>query len=596
MSRPSSRPDVRPNVRPDVRPAAATGPLFARLWRGYLRQHRGRMALAFAVMALEGATLGALSWLLKPLFDSVFVPGGTGSLMLVGLAILGLFALRAVTSVFARWLVTGVSQATVAALQVDLLRHILRLDQGFWRSTPPGLLIERVQGDTQAVQALWTTVLTGAARDIFALLGLMAVALTIDPLWTAAALVGVPALILPVVAVQRYVRRKARAVRAEAGQRATRLDEVFHGIQAVKLNRIEDFHADRFARIVARIKRMEMRMSVGRATVPALIDIVTGLGFFAVLMLAGPEIAAGNRTVGDFMAFFSAMALAFQPVRRLGEIAGTWQVAAASVERIFALFDAPTETRALPPPPRLPGRAPEIRVEDLRFAYAGQPVLDGLTFTARAGEITALVGPSGAGKSTLFALLTGLVQPDAGRITLDGIDAATLPLPDLRATFAVVSQETALFDETLRENVTLGRATPDDRLQAALAAAHVTDFLPGLAQGIDTPAGPRGSGLSGGQRQRVAIARAVLADAPVLLLDEATSALDAASEALVAEALARLSSGRTTLVVAHRLATIRDAQRIVVVDRGRVADVGTHDELLARGGLYAELCRLQFRD
>jgi ATP-binding cassette, subfamily B, bacterial MsbA len=573
-----------------------SGALFRRYWRGYLMPHRVSMILAAAVLVIEGSTLGALSWLLKPLFDDVFAPGGSGLLYFVGAAILGLFVLRAVTSVLSRWLLARVTQASTAALQLDLLRHILLLDSSFFATHPPGALIERVQGDAAMVQTLWTTLVMGVARDVVALTGLFAVALSIAPGWTLAALVGVPLLILPVLGAQRYMRRKSASLREQAGDRATRLDEVFHGIQAVKLNRLEDYQTGRFAAIVDRIRRVEMKLAVGRATTPALIDIVTGIGFFAVLVVAGQEIANGTRTVGDFMAFFSALALMFQPVRRLGDASGAWQVAAASLDRIFRLLDMPAETRTLATPAPRPLAAPRIAFEDVRFAYPGQPVLDGLSFAAEAGQMTALVGPSGAGKTTVFGLLTGLRIPDAGRVLIDGTDAAGFALPDLRSVFAVVSQEAALFDETIRDNVTLGREPDPGRLAAALEAARVTDFAAGLPAGLDTPAGPRGSGLSGGQRQRVAIARALLAEAPVLLLDEATSALDAASEALISEALSRLSAGRTTIVIAHRLATIRHADRIVVMDGGRVIDQGRHDELLARGGLYADLCRLQFRD
>ncbi|MGL4321932.1 MAG: ABC transporter ATP-binding protein, partial [Paracoccaceae bacterium] len=240
--------------------------------------------------------------------------------------------------------------------------------------------------------------------------------------------------------------------------------------------------------------------------------------------------------------------------------------------------------------------APEITLRDVTFSYGETPILRGLSFTAPAGGVTALVGASGAGKTTVFHLLTGLMEPTSGQILIAGTDTATLSLPDLRANFAAVSQDAALFDETLRENILLGRAdVPATALDAALSAANVSDFVASLPAGIDTPAGPRGSAMSGGQRQRVAIARAVLADAPVLLLDEATSALDAQSEALVSAALARLSQGRTTLVIAHRLSTVRNADKIVVLDQGRVAEEGTHDDLLARGGLYASLHNLQFK-
>jgi subfamily B ATP-binding cassette protein MsbA len=570
--------------------------LFGRLWRGYLRPHRGLMAVAMVILLVEGATLGALSWLLKPLFDTVFSPGGTGSVLLVGLAILGLFVLRAVASIGSKGLLTMIAQRSSTAMQVDLLRHVLTLDQGFFRVNPPGALIERVQGDTTAVQGVWSNLILAVGRDVAALVGLFAVALAVDPLWTLAALVGAPLLILPTVVVQRYIRRKTAAMREQAGKRATRLDEVFHGIQAIKLNGMEAYQTERFAGIVARIRRAELRMAMGRATIPALIDVVTGLGFFFVLMLAGPAIIAGERTVGDFMAFFSAMALTFQPLRRLGDLAGLWQVAAASLERLFRLFDILPQPR--PPATgtitRADGHAPVLRLEDVTFGYDDAPVLRGASFTAAAGRVTALVGPSGAGKSTVFGLLTGLVQPLSGRVLLDGTDVATLPLEALRAQFAVVTQDAALFDETVRENLSLGRAVAEADLNRALDVAQAAEFVQALPQGIDSGVGPRGSALSGGQRQRVAIARALVRDAPVLLLDEATSALDAASEARVAEALLRIAKGRTTLVIAHRLATVRAADHIVVMDAGRVVDEGTHDELLARGGLYAELCRLQF--
>ncbi|AXQ93925.1 ABC transporter ATP-binding protein/permease [Cereibacter azotoformans] len=577
-------------------PRYTSGRLFGRLWTGYLRRHTGTMALAFLLNVIEGSTLGALSWLIQPLFDQVFAPGGNRLLLWVGLAILGLFVLRGATSIASKALLTRVSQISSTAMQVDLLRHILTLDQGFFQKNPPGALMERVQGDTTAVQGVWSSVILGMGRDVVSLIGLFTVALLIDPVWTLAALVGAPILILPAVVVQRYIRRKTQQMRVQAGERSTRLDEIFHGIQPIKLNRMEGYQLTRFRRISDLIVRGQLKMAVGRAAMPALIDVITGIGFFAVLMLGGREIAAGERTTGEFMSFFTAMALTFQPLRRLGDLSGFWQIAAASLERIYRLFDTEPEVIRRPATAAPKPGTPDIRLENVHFSYDGHPVLNGLTLRAAPGRMTALVGPSGAGKSTVFHLLTGLIEPGAGRVLINGVDAADMDLADLRAQFAVVSQEAGLFDETIRENVTLGRDVPEDRLRASLEAAHVTDFMDLLPEGDLTPAGPRGSRLSGGQRQRVAIARALVSDAPVLLLDEATSALDAASEALVAEALARLGEGRTTLVIAHRLSTVRQADRIVVMEAGRVADEGTHEELLARGGLYAELHRLQFRN
>ena len=568
--------------------------LFGRLWRGYLRRHIPVMAIAVALMMVEGSTLGLLSYLIQPLFDRIFVGGEAEAMWWVGGMILGLFVLRAFTLIVSKTLLTRVAQLTTTAMQTDLLRHMLTLDNQFYQANSPGALMERVQGDTVAIQNVWRTVITGVGRDAVSLAGLFTVALLIDPVWTFAALIGAPILFLPILGVQRYVRRKTAHMRGQAGLRSTRLDEVFHGILPIKLNAMEGYQIRRFEGIVDRIVRAEIRMAMGKASIPAMIDIVAGLGFFAVLMVGGRDILAGDRTLGEFMSFFTAMALTFQPLRRLGGMAGTWQVAAASLERIYRLFDTRPDIVA-PAHPKAPPDDFTVRLEDVHFSYGDLPVLRGVDFRAPAGKTTALVGASGAGKSTIFNLLTRLIEPQSGRVTIGGIDVQTIDPAQLRALFSVVTQDAALFDETIRENVVLGREDIDDRrLEAALEAAHVAPFLKEFPDGSETPAGPRGSALSGGQRQRVAIARALLRDAPILLLDEATSALDARSEQLVQDALQSLSRDRTTLVIAHRLATVRDADHIVVLDRGQVVEQGTHNDLLQAGQTYARLCRLQF--
>jgi subfamily B ATP-binding cassette protein MsbA len=372
---------------------------------------------------------------------------------------------------------------------------------------------------------------------------------------------------------------------------------VFHGIVQVKLNALERYQARQYREITNRFIETEVRAAFGNSAIPGMVDIISGIGFMAVILYGGSEIISGEKTIGQFMTFFTAMGFAFSPLRRLGGISGLWQMAAAALERIRELMDAPIVLKDPAHPVAAPQGIPEVVLDNVTLKYGTGVVLDKLNFTAPAGKTTALVGASGAGKSTVFNVLTRLIDPVSGSALLGGVATTDMVLTDLRGLFSVVTQEALLFDETLRENIVLGRTdVTDAELQRVLDAAHVSDFLPKLDKGLDTLVGPRGSSLSGGQRQRVVIARALLRDTPVLLLDEATSALDAQSEQVVQAALDRLSEGRTTLVIAHRLSTIRRADQIVVMDRGRVAETGTHEALLEQNGLYADLYRLQFRD
>lgn len=576
---------------------ARSSTLLIWLWRNYLHRHVGWLLVALLFMTLEGSMLGALSYMMQPMFDDIFVGGDTGAITWVALAVMGIFTLRAVSAVSQQVVLTRISQRTAAALRLDLLSRAMRQDGAFHQAHPPGFLIQRVQTDVNAINDVWRAVITGAGRDAVSLVALMTVAISVDWRWTAITLIGVPVLFLPVALIQRFVRSQARSARDLGAGLSTRLDEIFHGIVPIKLNGLEDYQHRQYGEKTGHFVQSEIRAAFGTSAIPALIDVMAGVGFMAVLIYGGGEIVSGEKTVGQFMSFFTAMGLTFEPVRRLGSISGLWQVAAAAIERIKELMDAPIRLTSPAKPAPAPKGLPEIALENVTLSYGTAPALRGLTLRAEAGKTTALVGASGAGKSTIYNLLTRLIDPQEGRVAVGGVDVRDMKLADLRGLFSVVSQDALLFDETLRENILLGRTDVSDAaLREVLDAAHVSDFLPKLSDGLDTRVGPRGSALSGGQRQRVVIARALLRDTPILLLDEATSALDAQSEKVVQSALDRLSGGRTTLVIAHRLSTIRNADKIVVMDRGAAVDEGTHEELLARGGIYADLYRLQFQD
>ena len=576
-----------------------TATLLRWAWTTYIRRHWLRLSCAALFMVVQGSMLGLLSYLIKPMFDDVLLTGERSTLLIVGLLIMGIFCLRGLSGFAQRVIMSAVSTRVNLNLQRDLMHHILTLDTMFFEANPPGNLMARVLGDSNSMQAVWSDLFSPAFRDTISLISLALVAITIDWVWTLVVLAGIPLLIVPLYVVQQLARRYSQIQTRAGANMSVRLDEIFHGIRAIKFNIQEARQTGRFLETALLGRRATIRNSASQASVPFMVDVIAGLGFFGFLVLAGNEVIDGEKTIGQFMSFFTAVVLIFDPLKRLGGLATGWQTLKVSLERVHAIMRATPRVRspARPVPPPAFDKALDVEFQSVRFSFEpGEPLIEDLSFVAHAGRTTALVGPSGTGKTTVFNLLTRIIDPQSGTITIGGQPTGSMEISKLRSLFAVVAQDAGIFDESIRENILLGRQSADpDEVHAAAQAAYVNEFADHMPQGLDSPCGPRGSNLSGGQRQRVAIARALLRDAPILLLDEPTSALDSQSEALVQKAIDALSVKRSILVIAHRLSTIRDADKIIMMQNGRVGEEGTHHDLLALKGAYASLHDAQFR-
>ncbi|WP_205849074.1 ABC transporter ATP-binding protein [Natronospirillum operosum] len=568
--------------------------LLLRLWKDYTRRHMFMLLIAVCLIMVEGSSLGLISYMIQPMFDNIFVEGQQDYILIIALAIFAIFIARAVSGFFQRVIIIGISLNIVTDMQKDMLARLVRLDTDFYSENSPGALIERVRGDTTALKSFASKALINLGRDIVTLISLVTVTLIIDWRWTLAAFVGVPLLVLPMVYLQRLILRKTRRARGQSSVMSTRLDEIFHGIKAIKLNNLAEHEDGRFRKETDKFKRSEQKARIGKAAMPATVDILAACGFVVIVVMGGQEIVSGEKTVGQFMSFFTAMFLLFDPLRRIAKVGADIQVAMASMERIYGVLDTQPRVVDRVDARPIPANLGELDVhfKEIHFSYGENPVLKGLDLVAPAGKMTALVGASGAGKTTLFNLLTRLIEPQQGEVLLGDYNINEFRVEELRQYLSVVSQDSALFDESIAQNIAFGRldASPE-AVHRAAEDALVTQFTDSMPEGLESLAGPRGSNLSGGQRQRVVIARALLRDAPILLLDEATSALDTETEKLIQKTLERIAKDRTTIVIAHRLSTVQDADVIHVMDKGVVVESGTHEELLARGGAYKRLYR-----
>lgn len=581
------------------RPPPADGTtraIVARLVREHVRSHLWPLVAAAVLMAVAAGATAANAWLMQPVLDDVFLKRDNALLYLVPAALLAMSVVKGVASYAQEVLMNRVGQRIIADVQIGMFAHLMRADLAYFHSTAAGRLISRVVNDARLLQSAVSTALTGFVKEALTLVFLVALMFYQDWLLAIVAFFAFPAGVLPIIRLGRRMRKVSANTQAQTAEFSTLLNETFQGMRHVKAYGMEQAEIARASGLVETIFRLVYKAARTRAATRPIMEILGGLAVAAVVLYGGSQVIAGTTTPGTFFSFMTALILAYQPVKSLASLNVNLQEGLAAAQRIFTVLDLEPEIRDRPGAAILPPGTRDIRFEAVSFAYVpGVAALDGITLDIPAGRTVALVGPSGAGKSTILNLIPRFYDVAGGRILVGGIDVRDVTLASLRANIALVSQEISLFDDTVRANIAYGRpGASEAEIVAAARAAGAHDFVIELPEGYDTRVGSRGVKLSGGQQQRVSIARAMLKDAPILLLDEATSALDSETERHVQAALATLKRGRTTIVVAHRLSTVVEADLIHVIDDGRIVESGSHAELVRRGGLYARLHQMQF--
>ncbi|HEY8566187.1 MAG TPA: ABC transporter ATP-binding protein [Beijerinckiaceae bacterium] len=574
-----------------------TLPVLRRLWRDWMRPHRGTLAIVLGLIAIVSAATGLYPVLIKTAFEA-FTAKDERAILLAPLFVIAVTAIKGFSLLGLTTLTNRVVTRIEADMQASLYAHLIDADLARLGRESPAALTQRFTTDFAFIKEALTRLSTVLLREVATIICLVAAMIWIDPVLTLVAGLTVPFIAQPIGKIGQKLRRVATSTQEEIGRMASLVSESLAGARVAKTYGLEGYLKGQAAAAFDEVRRLKMKAANARGRLDPLLEAGGGVAVAGVLVLIGWRILDGRSTVGDFTGFVSALILAAQPFRALGNLNAIIQEAIAAMRRTFDVMDEAPSIVDRPSAPALQVTRGEIRFEAVSFRYREDaPALEGIDLTVPGGQATALVGRSGSGKSTLLSLVPRLYDVTGGRVLVDGQDVREVSLASLRRQVAVVSQDVVLFDDTVRANIAFGRPdATETEIVAAAEAAAAHGFIARLPEGYDTRVGPGGGRLSGGERQRVSLARAFLKDAPILLLDEATSALDSESEALVQEALASLMRGRTTLVIAHRLATVREADLIVVLDAGRVVETGTHGSLMASGGAYARFHRIQAFD
>ena len=565
----------------------------------YVRPYAKVFALSILGMVGAAATEPLLPALIKPLLDGGFAARGPAwPPAYYAAAMIGIFLLRGLLTFLSAYSLAWVSHRVVLDLRKAMFSRLVRLPTRFFDDSSSGVLLSRIAYDVINVAGAATNVITVGIRDSIAVIGLLGWLLFLNWKLTLIAIAMGPLMVVAVRLVSQRLRRMARETQRSMGDLAHVLEETIECHRIVKIFGGHDYEASRFDRAAQAVRGFNMRHTVAASLVTPITHVLASVALAIIVYVAMGDSLAGQTTVGEFASFLTATLMLLAPLKHLTEIQAPLQRGLAAAESVFDMVDTPIEEdRGTLELPRAKGDV-TYQAVSITYPTRTEPALAGIDLQIRAGETLALVGGSGGGKTTLVNLLPRFYQPSAGRILLDGHDIQDLTLTSLRANIALVSQDVVLFNDSIYANIAYGRlgGTHEKEVIAAAEAAHAMTFIREMPEGLGTLIGESGVRLSGGQRQRLAIARALLKNAPVLILDEATSALDSDSERHVQAALETLMRGRTTIVIAHRLSTIEGADRIVVLERGRIVEIGKHAELLARGGVYAHLYNQQFAE
>jgi len=571
--------------------------LYGRLL-GYVRPYWKVFALGVIMMVLTAATEPLFPALMKPLLDGSFGKRDENISRLMPFALVGIFLLRGVLTYVSSYTIAWVSNKVILDLRAALFRRLIELPTSFFENNSSGVLLSKIAYDVSGVNAAATTVLTVVVRDFLAVVGLLGWLLYLNWKLTLITLIIAPAIAVVIKLTSRRLRFMSTESMRAMGNVTHVLEESISCQRVVKVFGGQSYEARRFQDANQELRGFNMRLSIAASVTAPVVQLFAAIALAIIVGIAIEQSSSAEFTVGEFVSFITATLMLLSPLKHLSDINSPLQRGLASAQSVFGLLDEKPEPDA--GTIELARARGEVRFENLGFTYseATRPALENINLIVAPGETVALVGSSGSGKSTLVSLLPRFYDPSEGRICLDGHDLREVRLASLRSNIALVSQDVALFNDTVANNIAYGIMGNASRaeVEEAARAAHALEYIREMPQGFDTLIGENGVKLSGGQRQRLAIARALLKDAPVLVLDEATSALDSESERYVQEALATLMKGRTTIVIAHRLSTIEHADRIVVLARGRIVEIGAHAELLAKDGLYAKLYRIQFAE